>query len=71
MILSAFWAYLVWGGISILRVQGRIVGWTKYAQLVFWIGLFGFWVWRGIEAGKRNRQERIEREAEFSPLENR
>jgi hypothetical protein len=62
MLLSVFWIDVVWGRISALRDQGHIVGWTKYGELIFWIGMFAFSVWSGIQGGRVNRQERIQRE---------
>jgi hypothetical protein len=71
MVLSAFWIFIAWGGISPLRDQGHAVGWTKYGPLIFWIGMFGFSLWNGIRAGKKNRQERIEREHGLDSANNR
>jgi hypothetical protein len=62
MVLSAFWIFIAWVRVSNLRDQGHAVGWTNYAELVFWIGMFASSVWSGIEGGRINRRERIERE---------
>lgn len=69
--MSAFWIELSWERISLQHRQGHAVGWTRYGQLMFWIGLFGFWVWSGIKGGRRNREERIQREIERDSEKNR
>ena len=62
MLLSAAWIDIVLSGISNLHRQGRAVGWPRYGQLIFWIGMFAYYLWNGIQSGRQNRQERIERE---------
>jgi hypothetical protein len=36
--------------------------WKQCVDLVFWVGMFAYGIWSGIQSGRRNRWERIERE---------
>jgi hypothetical protein len=45
--------------------------WKKCAELSFWVIVLVYAVWSGIEAGRRNRRERIHREQGLSSNDSR
>ena len=40
--------------------------WKEGADLVLWVGMFAYATWSAIIVGKRNRHDRIRRDAELS-----
>jgi hypothetical protein len=68
IVISTFWVWIEWDGIELLGAQGHAVSWVQFVRLAFWVGSLAFSIWSGIESGRINRQERIQR-SEDSPLE--